>query len=85
MPDEQKTESAWFRHKESGQVFEASGRYLPDARKNRDLEETISPEVAVRMELDKREIKYQPNTGYKKLQAMLTEALEAEAQASEGE
>lgn len=78
MSDE-KQDSAWFRHRDSGQVFEASGRFLPDARKNRDLEETLNPEVAVKMELDKREIKYQPNTGYKKLQALLTEALEAEA------
>jgi hypothetical protein len=78
MSDE-KQDSAWFRHRDSGQVFEASGRFLPDARKNRELEETINPETAVKMELDKREIKYQPNTGYKKLQALLTEALEAEA------
>ena len=78
MSDE-KQDSAWFRHRDSGQVFEASGRFLPDARKNRDLEETLNPEVAVKMELDKREIKYQPNTGYRKLQALLTEALEAEA------
>ena len=77
MSDE-KQDSAWFRHKESGQVFEASGSFLPDARKNRDLEETADPVVAVKMELDKRGVKYQPNTGYKKLQALLDEAVAAE-------
>lgn len=82
MSDEkqEKQDSAWFRHKESGQVFEASGRFLPDARKNRDLEETSDPVVAVKMELDKRGVKYQPNTGYKKLQALLDEAVAAESE-----
>ncbi|MDO4246219.1 MAG: hypothetical protein Q4C89_09365 [Deinococcus sp.] len=79
MSDE-KQDSAWFRHKESGQVFEASGRFLPDARKNRDLEETSDPVVAVKMELDKRGVKYQPNTGYKKLQALLDEAIAADSE-----
>lgn len=78
MADE-KQDSAWFRHKESGQIFEASGRFLPDARKNRDLEETSDPVIAVKMELDKRGVKYQPNTGYKKLQALLDETIAAES------
>lgn len=79
MTDEKKPETAWFRHKDSGQVFEAEGKQLTEARKNRDLEETVSPEAALRMELDKREVKYPANAGVKKLRELLAEAQAKEA------
>lgn len=71
MPENNEAQTAWFRHTTSGQIFEAEGKQLATARKNRDLEETISPEVAVKMELDKLGVKYQPNTGYRKLAELL--------------
>ncbi len=52
-------------------MFEAEGKQLATARKNRDLEETTSPEVAVKMELDKLGVKYPANTGYKRLAELL--------------
>ncbi|MHA0043477.1 hypothetical protein [Deinococcus sp. PEB2-63] len=42
MTDSKKT-SGWFRHRRSGQVFEADGYQYQEACKNRDLEEIDAP------------------------------------------
>ena len=66
-------------YKRQGQVFEAEGYQLNEARKNRDLEEVPGPEEAVRMELDKRGIKYAQNAKLESLQEKLAEAIAKEA------
>ncbi|WP_155300176.1 hypothetical protein [Deinococcus kurensis] len=43
MTDSKKT-SGWFRHRRSGQVFEADGYQYQEACKNRDLEEIDAPD-----------------------------------------
>lgn len=43
MPDEIETTSGWFRHRRSGQVFEAEGYQYREALKNRDLEAMDEP------------------------------------------
>ncbi|OWL96530.1 hypothetical protein CBQ26_09135 [Deinococcus indicus] len=43
MPDDTKTKSGWFRHRRTGQVFEAEGYQYQEALKNKDLEEVDAP------------------------------------------
>lgn len=79
----QKSETAWFRHTVSGQVFEAEGRQLAESRKNRDLEE-VQPEsgegevAALRMELEKQGVKFARNAGAARLRELLEQAQEDE-------
>ena len=59
---------------------------LAEARKNRDLEETVSPDAALRMELDKREVKYAQNASVKKLRELLADTVaKEEAAKTDGE
>ncbi len=43
MTKEAEQTSGWFRHRRSGQVFEAEGYQYREALKNRDLEEVTGP------------------------------------------
>lgn len=43
MTKETEQTSGWFRHRRSGQVFEAEGHQYREALKNRDLEEMTAP------------------------------------------
>lgn len=43
MTKESEQNSGWFRHRRSGQVFEAEGHQYREALKNRDLEEVTTP------------------------------------------
>ena len=82
MTEETKPETAWFRHKLSGQVFEAAGKQLAESRKKADLEEVPGPDEALKMELDKRGVKYPANTGSKRLRELLAEAQAKDAPAT---
>ena len=77
MSDETTPTSAWFRHKLSGQVFEAEGKQLAEARKNRDLEETENPETALRMQAEKLGVKITPKMTLAKLQQLVNDAQDA--------
>lgn len=43
MPEDTNSSSGWFRHRRTGQVFEAEGYQYQEALKNKDLEEVDAP------------------------------------------